>query len=180
MSETLPVLNLGEQHKNLLFCMREYPHITDVFQNVVYGRPLNHNIHIKKKEVLDFYIETFFVPLLLKNNVIAEDDSSPNNYRPLVSEIRSSLETMKLKEIANLAVNGMNDIVESIGPDDSSENTLTAFVHGEYPEEFCLALVEELRKKALELLNEPSISGSSARKLKLSLAIKFENQITSH
>lgn len=175
MNENLPVLQLEEKHNYLVLCMQEYPHITDVFQNIFSGRPLNHNIRIKEMKTLDFYIESVFIPMLLKHEVIAKDESSPNKFKPLVSAIQTSLDTMNEKEFVQYVSNGMKDIADSVGPEDTTENLLSAFIHGDYPPEVCATLVQELREKAKSVLAIPAYTGKDKKKLKLALAVKAED-----
>lgn len=176
MSEQLPVLLVREQQKYLFECMQEFPHILDVFQNIYCGRPLNHEIHIKNMKTLDMFIETLFVPILLQYEAVVKDESAPNKLRPLVSGIRTAEGKLSDKEVGKVALRGMDDIVHSISPEDSAENVLTAYIHGEYSQEYCSELLKGLRSQANDALIRPASDSSdgSNKKMRLSIAMKYE------
>lgn len=176
MDENLPVLMLGEKHQKLLLCMQEYPYITEVFQNIFYGRPLDSNIQIREMKTLDLYINDFFIPLLLQHEVIVCDKNSPNGFRALVSAMRSSPDGMSRRDIADFALMGMKDIVDGILPHGDPKNDVCAYVHGEYSPEFCERLVATMRSQATEVLHTPSTTDENRKKIKLAIAVKIEDK----
>lgn len=177
MKDDLPILELQEdKHQHLLECIRAYPKILDVFQNVYWERPLDYKIYIDTMNTLEMHIKCLFVPIMLEHKIIADDDSSSNGYKPLVSQLRVADMAMNGKEIGMLALNGMTDIVESSKPTDSKDELLTAYVHGEFDPDYCEHLMGNLRESAMGAYNKPPSQSEKRKKIRIAIAVKVENK----
>lgn len=177
MHDDLPILELQEEkHKHMLDCIRAYPRILDVFQNVFSGRPLDYKVYIDTMNTLEMHIKCLYVPMLLEHKIIAADDSSENGYKPLVSQVRAADMAMNGQDVGMLALNGMKDIVESSKPTDSKDELLTAYVHGEFDAEYCQHVMGSIRESAMGAFNKPTSKDENRKKMRIAIAVKVENK----
>lgn len=169
MSENLPVLHLGEKHKNLIDCMRMFPHVADVFRNIYYQRPLDSHIRITEMKTLDLLIDALFIPLLISSEIIVKDPSTPTKYRALVQSFRP--EDMGESDIGHMALNGMTEIVNTFDEPKDRSKRVAAYVTGEFPDGFGEKIVSIIRDQAKEVLETPNSTDPNRKKLSLALAV---------
>lgn len=177
MKDDLPILELQEEkHKYLLVCIRAYPRILDVFQNIVANRPLDENVYIDTMNTLEMHINALYVPILIEHKIIVADESRENGHRALYSEIRAADMAMNGQDVGRFALNGMKDIVESSKPTDSKEELLTAYVHGEFDPDYCQHVMASVRESTMGAFNKPISTSENRKKMRIAVAIKVENK----
>ena len=165
------IFMVTNDHADLKSCIGEYPNFLQVFHNISFGRPAVTGLN---DEMIDFYSENLFIPLLLKNGIIAECKEAPSGFKANFEDVVLDPKDCTRKDLAALVTNGQMVIRDSVIETDDAENTVFAYIEGQEEIESLTKFMNEQRYALNEFLKNKSTDKKSSRRFKLCFSMKIE------